>query len=55
MLEEMRYVGESVPRDKLRANVSINLSHSPDKEEIIFSLFFVQIRKSFLSLSSFFI
>ena len=35
----MRYVGESVPRDKLRANVSINLSRFPDKGEIKIFLF----------------
>ena len=33
-MEEMRYVGESVPRDKLRANVSINLSASPGEENV---------------------
>ena len=47
MLEEMRYVAESVPRDKLRANVSINLSHSPDKEEIILSLFLYKSERAF--------
>ena len=30
-LEDMRNVGESVPRDKLGENVSINLSCSPNK------------------------
>ena len=34
MLEEMRYVGESVPRDKLGVNVSINSSRFPDNGEI---------------------
>ena len=33
-MEEMRYVGESVPRDKLGVNVSINSSRFPDKGEI---------------------
>ena len=33
--EKMRYVAEFVPRDKLGANVSINLSRSPDKGEIL--------------------
>ena len=30
----MRYVGESVPRDKLGVNVSINSSRFPDNGEI---------------------
>ena len=33
-MEEMRYVGESVPRDKLGVNVSINSSRFPDNGEI---------------------